>query len=110
MPTIDEIRVWLSGQEIEGLPALREREREPEAKHPPKAMKTPADMRNQGRYRLHRDDSGHVIDATLYFGKYNGFCLSKLSTNREGKDYLSWMLKQDFPGELVELITSMGWA
>jgi hypothetical protein len=42
-------------------------------------------------------------DARLKFGKWEGSLLSSLALSSEGKDYLAWIARSDFPDELKRL-------
>lgn len=44
------------------------------------------------------------LDAKLEFGKFKGTLISQLAGSREGCGYLDWMLEEDFPEALKEVI------
>lgn len=44
------------------------------------------------------------LDAKLEFGKFKGALISELAGSREGCGYLNWMLEEDFPEALKEVI------
>jgi len=64
----------------------------------------PAAMRTArgrgGRFTL---DRAHD-DATIGFGKYSGTRVSVLANDEEGRGYLRWMLTQEFPEALLEIV------
>lgn len=137
MPSLDELRLWLQGQEVEGLPereepegpalvvnaepelvkdcptcegegevdadvcpecegagtVKRDRPRTPFAK---RMRERAASKKRGGKYRLTEDGK----DATLMFGRHKDSTLSDLSKTRDGRSYLVWLVKQDFPEEL----------
>lgn len=43
-------------------------------------------------------------DATLLFGKHKGCKVSRLASTVEGRDYLRWMLSQDFDENLINTV------
>lgn len=137
MSNIDEIRRWLRGENIDGLPprvlawdkpmkrkrrvsqsdaastheweivndvredgtkpTLADRYRDKAAKKRAGKPTHPV-FKHSGRYTV--SDDGH--DALLKFGKHKGNSISELAKSNSG--YLNWMLGQEFPEELKDII------
>jgi uncharacterized protein (DUF3820 family) len=55
---------------------------------------------SRGRFNLLPDNN----DAILNFGKHQGLKISTLAEHRDGQSYLRWMLSQDFPELVKEMI------
>jgi len=47
-------------------------------------------------------------DAELLFGAHKGECVSDLVETPDGKNYLVWLMQEDFPEELQDII-KMWW-
>lgn len=102
MPTLEEYRRWLQGDDVEGLP---ERDLEVSKFETPVVTlidQTPgfAITERGGHYIL--DPGGQ--DATINFGKYKGCTISELAGEKHTITYLEWMLNQDFPLELMKIV------
>ena len=110
MPTLEELRRWLRGDDVPGLPSWEQRtkEEEPDTGKKPAGIRldrveeavSEAAMRSRGRYTV--DVSGD--DARLDFGKFKGLKVSELAQSTDGARYLDWILEQEFPKELKEII------
>ena len=63
-------------------------------------MKAKAQAKKRGgKYNITDDGT----DAHLLFGRNKGAKLSDLSKTRDGRSYLGWLIKEDFPQELKTL-------
>jgi hypothetical protein len=110
---IDEIRKWLQGERVEGLPDhwKEKQDRQEEfdretANLPPEKkrarglnLEKARHMHNRRHYTISTDGE----DAVLNFGKHKGSKLSELAESRAGRGYLRWILQNDFPKELQDL-------
>lgn len=115
---LDVIRRWLRGEDVEGLPSKRSAPRlrgkgatmviidDPFVQGTDGTItkidlgKISAGVRKtSGKYVISMDGA----DAVLHFGRHNGKALSFLAAS-EDRDYLEWMLKQDFPDDLVNVV------
>lgn len=86
MPSLKQFRSWLSGKPVPGLPD--------------RCLDTsPEEYISKAKYDVRVDGK----DARLKFGKWSGSLLSSLALSGEGKDYLAWLGRQDFPDELKRL-------
>lgn len=118
---LDVIRRWLRGEDVEGLPSKRPRRQvhlqlgkgartviidDPFIQEAD-GTRTKIDLdkisagvrKTSGKYVISMDGA----DAVLHFGRHNGKALSFLAAS-EDRDYLEWMLKQDFPDDLVNVV------
>lgn len=117
MPSLEEIRQWLQGEDVDGLPSrsLAWAPRVSTAKGKPSRMSLAE------RYRKRRDEIkagkgiGNILghggrytinidgdDAVLKFGKHKGKSISELANSQSG--YLDWILRQEFPEELKDVV------
>lgn len=121
--SIEQIRNWLAGQTVEGLPhrELPRLETPDEAKRNDddeddlvgeltgrKKMKVTTHhtgvgdgtVGNKRRGRFEERDGGK--DALLKFGRYEGRLLSDLA--KTDQEYLRWLIKEDFPESLKAIV------
>lgn len=107
MADIDDIRRFLRGEEVEGVVAeappskpAKRRERRPVEGAAPSTVDLEKMSSRGARYTVSMDGT----DATLHFGRHKGKTLSVMVNDKDGRDYMRWMLKQDFPKELSQLV------
>lgn len=123
MPSLKDMRRWLRGERIAGLPAHKSKQpKQQVSQRDDGSDERDADDEQQGgldvrkikqrssagwagraKYRLMEDER----DAILMFGKYKGAKVSVMAVaggHRGGRDYLEWMLTQDFPRKLLTVI------
>lgn len=122
MPTIDDMRKYFSRP-----PEKRSDSPPTEPKPEPEEEKDEAELlpEEQGvnmdavarakydrlRYKRKRSMNGRYTtdghgDATLSFGKHKGKTVGELASGPDGRSYLRWMLKQEFPEDLLEIVKS----
>ena len=89
MPTLEELRRWAQGENVDGLPDMKPRK---EVERP----KVDSTAAPNGRYRLNRD----ATDALLQFGAFRGQTVSSLVQSARGRKYLNWILEKDFDDTL----------
>lgn len=135
MPTVDELRAWLQGDIVEGLPEREEpgalsigqdqrdcpkcegegayqggicpmchgqgsaQRDEPRPAFADRMRDKVAAKKRGGKYAISPDKT----DARLLFGKHKDVSLGELSKSRDGRGYLEWMMKEDFPEELKKM-------
>jgi uncharacterized protein (DUF3820 family) len=108
--TLDELRNWLAGDTVEGLPyrELPDALDELITKAPESGGKKRGvdggrmTKASRGRYEPLSDGN----DAKLLFGRYSGRSVSSLANSRDKneKEYLVWLLSSDFPQSLKDII------
>lgn len=116
MATLKEIRKWLRGEDIEGLPprslAWKDDERTKRAKRrklvegadefsdriAEKSAAVVSSNQQKAKWKISSDGT----DALLLFGKHNGDLVSDIT--KTDRAYLKWMRNQDFPEALIEII------
>lgn len=89
MPTLDELRRWARGEEVEGLPPIA----------PCKEVERPVidpTARTSRKYKLNPD----CTDALLQFGFFRGQAISAIVASARGRKYLNWILDRDFDDAL----------
>lgn len=88
MPTLEEVRRWLQGESVEGLPSRKKR-RQSVPVTPPDV----ANARPSKQYKISADGT----DALVLFGKqFPGAKLSDIVKTPRGRKYMSWILDKDF--------------
>ena len=114
MPTLDELRAWLQGRDVPGMPTHAEVDAEAssaspwvvpgtsstEAATPVAPGKDDADTWRTARYVVSKDGK----DAILKFGRWRDKRVSELTESMAGVRYLDWMLRQDFAPELLDIV------
>lgn len=107
MPTLEEYRRWLSGEDVEGFPK-HDRAKAVEKASSLNLRKVDAKRRQNKKFlRGVKYDIIDEDDAILRFGKFNGQRLSYLVTTPDGYSYMEWMTTQDFPDELNEIVEQL---
>jgi hypothetical protein len=112
--TLKELRNWLAGDVVHGLPyrelpgneerdkrkgALqREAKRKKEAEDAAAKLVVSTDRR--AKYDLIKRGDGKT-DCRLKFGKHKDALLSELAETPDGRSYLRWMLRQSFDEDLM---------
>lgn len=122
MADLDAFRKWLStGKPTDGLPTHWTEEEKRKQR-----MKPDAEEAKGGSARQARSTGGSLADkvkkasgkikrprftmsvdgedALLGFGRYSGSNVSDLARDEDGNDYLHWMIGQEFPDELKQVI------
>jgi hypothetical protein len=115
MPKLDEIRRWLrGGKATEELPEhwkeARRKEKELEDELGELKMNRKLDVakaRKKHERRMY-EVSIDGADAKLNFGKFEGWKVSDMAGTKSGVQYLQWVLQQDFPRELKDIIAMNG--
>lgn len=108
MSTPEDLLKWLRGQPVEGMPDNTREEDDGEVSVTSEEiaihvgvnldkMKAAA-AKHDRRYTVSIDGT----DAMLFFGKFKGWSISNLANNEKG--YLRWMLEQEFPSPLQDVI------
>ena len=99
MPSLEELRRWLRGEDPDAIPS--QSHFEPTAPTDPEDFNTQVKRAPQGgKYKI----SSGGDDALLLFGKYNGHTIRELSEDPNGIGYLRWVLDQEFPSDLKDVI------
>jgi uncharacterized protein (DUF3820 family) len=98
MATLEEMRRWLQGESIEGLP-----ERTQDAKRGSLDIDKMERMRKSKTNGRWRSILGGM-DAVLLFGKFKGCRVSELIKKPDGFSYLEWMSSENFPRELQRIV------
>lgn len=90
MPTLDEMRRWLQGADVEGLPTRAVAKKEAEE---PLAPPDVSGARTSKQFKINADGT----DALVLFGKqFNGERLSEVVKTPRGRKYMQWILEKDF--------------
>lgn len=119
--TLDDMRSWLTGNVVEGLPHRDlpgaepdifedmdeedddeddEEEEGEEAARP--RRKVDMEKLQRGRFEVLKDGR----DAKLMFGRFSGYTISELAKGEEDKrEYLRWLLTSDFPNTLKTIVS-----
>jgi len=98
MPTIAELRKWLRGEASEAI--------SDQSRYEPKLPTISEDFGHVqhaprgGKYKI----SASGDDALLLFGKYHGQTIKELAEDANGIGYLRWMLAQEFPTDLKDVV------
>lgn len=112
MPSLEEMRKFLQGEEVDGLPSHQKpKASKPKSEKITKGDAASADQEDSealpksgshkgGQYTV---DTGGK-DALLKFGLFDGCNVSDLAADPRGRSYLGWMLDEDFPNDLKEII------
>lgn len=88
MPTLEEVRRWLQGESIDGLPTRMARKQAPPIEPP-----VITGARPSKQFKISPDGT----DALLLFGKqFHGERLSEIVKTPRGRKYISWILDRDF--------------
>ena len=99
MPSLDQIRRWMRGEDVDGLPInpplMKENKRKPDSSRVADKRKSGKD----GRFTMFGK-----TDALINFGKHKGNKLSDLVKISGGRDYMKWMMREGFPDFLKEAI------
>lgn len=111
MPSLEEIREWLRGKRVNGLPDRKGKWDLPgdgvkrrkgvdigKMEDATEAMRKFGNAAMRAKYKINADGD----DAVLLFGKHSGKRVSALAKGYP--DYLRWLLQQDFPEDLVEIV------
>ena len=96
MPKFDEVRRWLQGEEVKGLPSLKWSKQRVEFELTPMS-KCPS------AFYTKLESGEHILN----FGKYRGRSIERLCESVEGIKYLDWVRKRDFPKEFKTLINEI---
>lgn len=96
MASLDEIKRWARGRNVEGLPRRNARKA---AK--PKMGDGDARLQSFGKYKINTEGD----DALLRFGQFTGSTISQLASGGARKRrYLQWILRSDFPDDLKSVV------
>lgn len=88
MPTLEEVRRWLQGEPIDGMPSRVRRKQVPPIEPPVITGAKPSKQ-----FKISADGK----DALLLFGKqFHGKRLSEIVTIPRGRKYILWILDRDF--------------
>ena len=113
MASIEDLRKWLEGSHVEGLPSRvpvwdqskpkskpkpRQKKKETELSKNLRKAKERATGVIDGRFTI----SGDGKDAILHFGKHKNRALSELIKTHPG--YLDWIMREDFPASIKDVI------
>lgn len=104
MATLDEMRLWMSGTDVPGLPT-RAGVWDPLTPGPKKvdAAKVAARAKARGDGRVTRDSRFKLSvdgkDAVLLFGAHRDKRVSELAADAEGRSYLAWMKREHKEGQ-----------
>lgn len=109
MPTLEEMQRWLRGEDVEGFP---EHDKTKALKKASSLNLRKVDAKREGRKERCWSGKKYEIigdgeDAILKFGRYNGEHLTHMVTTPDGYSYIEWMLNQDFPRELLDIIENL---
>jgi uncharacterized protein (DUF3820 family) len=108
MSTSEELLKWLSGKPVEGMPDNTREEDDGEVNVTSEEVAArvgvnldkmrAANAKYDPRYSVSVDGT----DAKLNFGKHNGRLVSDLANKEVG--YLNWMMGQEFPEPLMDVV------
>lgn len=114
MPSLEEMKRWLSGEDVDGMPPNRrpakENEEEDTSEPTPEIIARHMGLNLDKMRKLSKLSASpkYTIsisgqDAILHFGKHNGLSLSQIK-DKGDTSYLDWLLKQDFSPHLKDVI------
>lgn len=127
MATLEEIRRWMKGEDVEGFPPNTEPGKPQGASHGDGRVIDESDVQEEPETPRHHDlaktrkrgagarsrgsasSSFYTVSATgtdaqLKAGRYAGRSVSELAKSKDGRSYLRWILREDFPEELKGVI------
>jgi hypothetical protein len=114
MPSLEELRRWLRGEHLEGLPDARRRTGASSPVDGPAVAIGGVKVGNVDTSKMVRGVADHRYtismdgaDATLHFGKWKGHRLSDMAKVPEGRSYMDWMLKEGFGADIKDVVNHL---